>query len=188
MVEPTDVEVVDAELVEDDGPGLFPVPADPGKHPRPFFDPDLLPARAEPGPAVRPLVDRHTMLRPGQAVPTTADAPRYSEADFRISQETAELLDDAPPANTSRTYTSAWRKFERWCAEEGRVPLPCTTATFVEYVGHLVRADASPATIRVHMSAIRSQHPDEQKPGTEKAGEAVRAHARRRAKSSRPPR
>ncbi|WP_329103199.1 integrase [Streptomyces sp. NBC_01439] len=178
--EPADTEVVDAEVVED-GEGLFPVPADPGKHPRPFIDVDLLPAVADPAPAARPLVNRHTMLRPGQAVPTTADAPTYSEADFRISQETAELLDDAPPANTSRTYTSAWKKFGEWCAAEGRVPLPCTTATFTEYVGHLVRADASPATIRVHMSAIRSQHPDDQKPGTKEAGKMVRKHARSRA-------
>ncbi|MEF9908622.1 tyrosine-type recombinase/integrase [Streptomyces flavovirens] len=186
MPETTDDEVVDAELVDE--PGLFPVPADPGQHPRPFIDAALLPAVADPAPAARPLVDRHTMLRPGQAVPTTADAPTYSEADFRISQETADLLDDAPPANTSRTYAAAWRKFAAWCDQEGRVPLPCTTATFTEYVGHLVRADASPATIRVHMSAIRSHHPDDQKPGTQKAGEAVRAHARRRAQASRPPR
>jgi len=187
-VDPLDTDVIDAELVDDDGPALFPVPADPGKHPRPFIDAALLPAVPERAPAARPVVTRHTVLRPGQAVPTTADAPTYSEADFRISQETADLLDEAPSANTSRTYASAWGKFERWCAEEGRVPLPCTTATLVEYVGHLVRADASPATIRVHMSAVRSRHPDDQKPGTQQAGEAARAHARRRAQAGRTPR
>lgn len=51
----------------------------------------------------RPVADRHTMLRPGQAVPTMADTPTYSEADFRISQETADLLDASPLANTGRT-------------------------------------------------------------------------------------
>ncbi|WP_329326715.1 site-specific integrase [Streptomyces sp. NBC_01689] len=167
MPETTAVEVVDAELVDEDESGA------------------LLPAVSRP--VARPLVDRHTMLRPGEAVPTTADAPTYSEADFRISQETADLLDEAPPANTSRTYSWAWSKFDAWCAERGRVPLPCTTATFVEYVGHLIREDMAPATIRVHMSAIRSRHPDDQKPGTKKAGEAIRAHGRRRAKAGHRP-
>ncbi|MFB7555981.1 hypothetical protein [Streptomyces brevispora] len=149
-------EVVDAELVND----------------------DHLPAtRAEAAPA-RPLVDRHTILRPNAPIPTTADLPTYTEADFRISEETAELLDEAPPENTPRTYNSAREQFRKWCQQNGRVHLPCTTATFVEYVGHLVRQDKSPSTIQVAMSAIRSGHADGQQPGTKEASEAVRKHAR----------
>ena len=164
-----DGEVVDAELVDDDQDAAEHLPA-----PRP-------------APATRPLVDRHTLLRPGAPVPTTADAPTYTEADFRISQGTADLLDDAPPANTSRTYASAWRQFTDWCAAQGRVALPCTTATFVEYVGHLIRAGKSPATVRVAMSAIRSRHADGQEPGTKEAGAALRKHAREWARRGRAP-
>lgn len=149
-------EVVDAELVDD----------------------DHLPALTEAEPVARPLIDRHTILRPNAPIPTTADLPTYSEADFRISQETAELLDESQPENTSRTYNSARRQFETWCRQNGRVHLPCTTATFVEYVGHLIRADKSPSTIQVAMSAIRSGHQDGQQPGTKEASEALRKHAR----------
>ncbi|WP_394436318.1 site-specific integrase [Streptomyces sp. SGAir0957] len=149
-------EVVDAELVDD----------------------GRLPAAVEPESIARPLVDRHTILRPNAPIPTTADLPTYTEADFRITEETAKLLDESPPENTSRTYNSARSQFEAWCRENGRVHLPCTTATFVEYVGHLIRADKSPSTIQVAMSAIRSWHEDGQQPGTKEASEAVRKHAR----------
>jgi integrase len=138
--------------------------------------PERLPAVASPAP--RPLIDRHTLLRPNAPVPTTADLPTYTEADFQISQETADLLDSAPPENTSRTYSSARSQFDTWCVEQGRVPLPCTTATFVEYVGHLIRLDKSPSTVQVAMSAIRSSHPDGQQPGMKEAREALRKHAR----------
>lgn len=145
-----------------------------------LVDDDRLPVvtRLVPQPAARPLVDQHTILRPNAPIPTTADLPTYTEADFRISEETADLLDSAPPENTSRTYKSARGRFESWCAEQGRVPMPCTTATFVEYVGHLIRADKSPSTIQVAMSAIRSAHPDGQQPGMKEAREALRKHAR----------
>ncbi|MCX5253663.1 site-specific integrase [Streptomyces canus] len=152
-------EVFDAELVDDD------------------HLPAITSGDAEAMPA-RPLVDRHTILRPNAPIPTTADLPTYTEADFRISEATAELLDEAPPENTSRTYNSARRQFKAWCRQNGRVHLPCTTATFVEYVGHLIRQDKSPSTIQVAMSAIRSGHADGQQPGTKEAGEAVRKHAR----------
>ncbi|MFD8777499.1 integrase [Streptomyces sp. NPDC059916] len=162
---PTD-EVIDAELVDDHE--------------------DTLPALAQPAPIARPLIDRHTLLRPGTAVPTTADAPHYTENDFRISQRTAELLDEAPAENTSRNYASARRQFTAWCEAEGRVPMPCTTATFVEYVGHLIAADKAPSTIQVAMSAIRTWHPEGQHPGTKQAGEALRKHARNYARRHRP--
>jgi site-specific recombinase XerD len=149
-------EVIEAELVDDHN----------------------LPAMIQPQAAPQPLVDRHTILRPNAPIPTTADLPMYTEADFRISEETAELLDAAPPENTSRTYNSARQQFRTWCAEQGRVPMPCTTATFVEYVGHLIRQDKSPSTIQVAMSAIRSAHPDGQQPGMKEAREALRKHAR----------
>lgn len=157
MDESTAVEVVDAELV-DDGEAA-------------------LPAVLE-DQAARPLITRHTMLAPGEAIPTTADAPRYTEADFRISAETAQKVKTSGSENTSRTYRSARERFRTWCQDHGRVHLPCTTATFVEYVGHLIDRDVSPATINVAMSAIRTWHEDGQQPGTKQAREMLRSHAR----------
>ncbi|MFF5783218.1 integrase [Streptomyces virginiae] len=173
-------DVVDAELVDED-PALFPVPADPGQHPRPLIDPDLFPVPVQEAAAARPLVDRHTMLRPGAAVPTTADGPTYTEADFRISQRAADRMDTARPANTSRAYGHAVGKFEAWCAEQGRVPVPCTTATFTEYVVHLVDLDLAPSSVQVAMSAIRSAHPEGRQPGMRAAREILRAHGKERA-------
>lgn len=171
MADSVAVEVVDAELVDEDGDRALPALPD--------------------TPAHRPLIGRHTLLRPDAPIPTTAGQPTYTEADFRISQETADLIDGAPPANTSRTYGSALGQFHTWCAESGRVPMPCTTATFVEYVGHLVQRDLAPASVQVHMSAIRSAHPDGQQPGMKEARQLLRGHARdwarRRAPRKAPP-
>ncbi|MFF9787224.1 integrase [Streptomyces nigrescens] len=142
-----DLEVVDAELVDDHLPALRP---------------DTAPAR--------PVVDRHTILYPGQAVPTEADAPCYTEADLRVSEATAERLKKhSKPKNTNKNYRSQRGIFERWCQEMGRVPRPCTTATYVEYIASMIARDASPNTISSHMSAIRTWMPDDKKPGTAEA-------------------
>ncbi|GAB3181043.1 site-specific integrase [Streptomyces incanus] len=171
MADSVAVEVVDAELVDED-------------------ENRALPALAE-ALAPRPVIGRRTLLRPNAPISTTADLPAYTEADFRISQETADLIDGAPPANTSRTYGSALGQFRAWCAENGRVPMPCTTATFVEYVGHLAQRDLAPSSVQVHMSAIRSAHPDGQQPGTKEARQIPRRHgrewARRRTPRKAPP-
>ncbi|MER7310000.1 site-specific integrase [Streptomyces griseoluteus] len=161
------VEVVDAELVDDNEHTAG------------------LPAVHQPLEG-RPLITRHTMLAPGDPIPTTATAPRYSEADFRISQKTKERVQGSGSENTSRTYGSARGQFEAWCRGQGRVHLPCTTATFVEYVSHLIDRDVAPGTINVAMSAIRTWHEDGQQPGTKQAREMLRAHARNWARRKSP--
>lgn len=143
-----DLEVVDAELVED----------------------DHLPALIEPSPAARPLVDRHTILYPGQGLPTEAEAPVYTERDLYVSEKTAERLENqSAPQNTSRNYASQRNLFKAWCTTQGRVPIPCTTATYVEYVAHLIEAGRSPNAISAAMSAIRTAMPEDKKPGTKQA-------------------
>lgn len=166
MPESNAVEVVDAELVYDEAPASLP--------------------EVRQAPEARPLITRHTMLAPGDPIPTTANTPRYSEADFRISEKTAERAKNSGAANTSRTYQSAREQFRAWCEEQGRVHLPCTTATFVEYVSHLIDRDVSPGTINVAMSAIRTWHEDGQQPGTKQAWEMLRAHSRNWAKRKSP--
>ncbi|MDI5965700.1 tyrosine-type recombinase/integrase [Streptantibioticus silvisoli] len=141
-------EVVDAELVED----------------------DHLPIRRPDNTTARPLVDLHTILVPGQPIPTEADQPTYTEADLRVSEATAERLKNkSKPVNTSRTYDNQRDLFRRWCETEGRVARPCTTATYVEYVAHLIDDGRAPNAISVAMSAIRTWMPDDKKPGTTEA-------------------
>ncbi|MET8518253.1 hypothetical protein [Streptomyces sp. NPDC005077] len=98
-------EIVDAELV--DGGELLPVVDDPG---------------------ARLLVDHNTVLYPGQDIPTTANGPRYSERDLYVSDKAKEILQQTDP-----TDSGPMRAFKDWCAEQGRVAVPCTTATFTEY-------------------------------------------------------
>lgn len=139
-------EVIDAEIVDD----------------------DHLPAVVQPAP--RLLVDRHTILIPGQAIPTEADQPTYTERDLYVSESTGERLKNkSKPKNTSRTYDNQRDLFRRWCETEGRVTRPCTTATYVEYIATLIEAGRAPNAISVAMSAIRTWMPDDKKPGTTEA-------------------
>lgn len=135
-------EVVVAELVEDDL---------------------LLPAAVR-APTGQPLVDQHTVLRPGQAIPTTADrGPRYTERDLYVSEDTAGALDEASTENSAPRRT-AMRGFEKWCAIEGRISDPCTTATYTEYGRHLMSRGLKVSTIRNYMSLIRTSMPKGRQP------------------------
>ncbi|MGW7283917.1 tyrosine-type recombinase/integrase [Streptomyces sp. NPDC054847] len=143
-----EAEVVDAELVDD----------------------DHLPALVQQTPAVRPAVDRHTILYPGQGLPTEDEQPAYTERDLYVSARTAERLEkQSAPRNTSANYLSQRNKFAAWCTEQGRVARPCTTATYVEYVAHLIEEGRAPNAISAAMSAIRTWMPEDKKPGTRQA-------------------
>ncbi|MGP3691313.1 tyrosine-type recombinase/integrase [Streptomyces sp. IBSNAI002] len=126
---------------------------------------ELLPATVPP--AARPLIDQHTILYPGAAVPTEADAPTYTRADFEVSAATADRLrNKASPANTNRNYGSQRRNFAQWCEGMGRVARPCTTATYVEWVAGLIARGMAPNTIRTYMSGVRTWMPEDRRPGT----------------------
>ncbi len=141
------VEVVDAELVND----------------------DCLPSIVASAPDAHPVVDRHTILYPGQNLPTDADQPTYTERDLYVSERTKEWLENqSAPKNTSANYRSQRNQFA-WCTEQGRVARPCTTATYIEYVAHLIDAGRSPNAINAAMSAIRTWMPEDKKPGTKQA-------------------
>lgn len=150
-MEALEAEVLEAEIVEDDHlPTLI--------HP------------IAPSPLPRPLVDQHTILLPGETVPTEADAPRYTRADFEVSATTADLLKNhSKPDNTDRNYRSQRENFRKWCEEMGRVHRPCTTATYVEYTASLIARELSPNTIGTYISGVRSWMPDDKKPGTSEA-------------------
>ncbi|UQI49741.1 tyrosine-type recombinase/integrase (plasmid) [Streptomyces sp. HU2014] len=112
----------------------------------------------------RALVNQHTILRPGELVPTTADSPTYTRADFGISADTAARDARRGAANTRRNRSSAVAVFEAWCASRGRVAYPCTTATFTEYGNHLIRRGLKANSISTYMSLIRKAQPVGQQP------------------------
>lgn len=115
-------------------------------------------------------IDQHTILYPGQEPPRHDDQPRYTRRDFYVSEGTAERLENrSAPANTERAYRSQRALFAQWCTEQGRVPQPCTTATFVEYVAFLIERQYAPNAIGVAMSAVRTWQPEDKRPGTRKA-------------------
>ncbi|MFB7403355.1 tyrosine-type recombinase/integrase [Streptomyces rubiginosohelvolus] len=113
---------------------------------------------------VRLLVDQHTVLRPGQPIPTTADpVQRYTEQDLYVSDETSQALDEAEEEGSAPRRT-AMNGFEAWCASVGRVANPCTTATFTEYGAHLMRRQLKVSTIKNYMSLIRTSMPPGKQP------------------------
>lgn len=164
-----EVEVVEGELVDD--AALPAVLADPGRI--------LADALA------RPVITRHTVLRPGE-LPTT-QRPTYTNADIYVSPETAEAIDErSMPENTERNYRSQRGMFERWCDTMGRVAVPCTTATYIEYVAALIaRGTYSPNSVKAHKSAVRSMQPEDAKPGTAIANGLVKEYAKRWGKAHR---
>lgn len=161
VIEPNEGEVVEAELVE---AGDFPVAVAPQSAPR-------------------PAVDRHTILYPGQALPTEEDRPRYTERDLYVSERTAERLEEkSAPKNTTANYRSQRGKFAAWCKERDRVARPCTTATYVEYVAHLIELGYAPNSISTALSAIRTWMPEDQMPGTQRARKMLAEYRKERSR------
>ncbi|MFI9730897.1 hypothetical protein [Streptomyces sp. NPDC052092] len=111
-------------------------------------------------PLAQPRVDANTVLRPGQAVPTTADPDTQdTQRDLYVSEETARILDESDPGDSG-----PMKAFKVWCAEHGRVAVPCTTATFTEYGRRLMQRGLKVATIKNYMSRIRTAMPAGKKP------------------------
>lgn len=107
-----DMEVVDAELVDD---GHLPATI----HPR------LMSAQ---------VVDRHTILHPGQGLPTESDQPRYTERDLYVSEQTTERLgNQSAPRNAGANYlsqpTSSLPGAPTQALWPGRAPPPPTSST-----------------------------------------------------------
>ncbi|WP_122614682.1 hypothetical protein [Streptomyces sp. Tu 4128] len=136
MSEYDDNEFVDAEILDEDGALVL-------------VDEPVRP----------PLVDHNTVLFPGQDLPTATDGPKYSERDLHVSDETAAILQ-----NTDPTDAGPMKVFKEWCVQQGRVPVPCTTATYTEYGRHLMARGLKVSTITNYMSRIKTAMPPDKKP------------------------
>lgn len=107
--------------------------------------------------------------------------PGYTDADFAITPETAALLFDSRPANTTAAYTWAWDRFTDWCDDARRVALPATPQTLADYITIMIKADLAPNTIDQAIGAIRSthtRHGHDRQPNTTAALDLLRAYKR----------
>lgn len=92
--------------------------------------------------------------------------PVTTPADFQVSPETLDMIARSDADNTTIAYRRDWAKFEAWCAEHGRTPLPATAQTFAEYVRHLTETPTKrgtlprPSTIDRAMGTIGRKHAD----------------------------
>ncbi|MFJ8201104.1 hypothetical protein [Streptomyces sp. NPDC096152] len=102
---------------------------------------------------------KDTVLYPGQEIPTIAEGPQYTERDLYVSDETRRILEETDP-----TDSGPMRAFMEWCAEQGRVAVPCTTATFTEYGRYLMQRGLKASTIKNYMSRIKTAMPAGKKP------------------------
>lgn len=115
-----------------------------------------------------------------ELVPAAAARP----ADVAVSDRTRARILSGVADNTRRAYARQWQRFEAWCHEHRRTPLPATPETVAEYVSALADADLSPATIEQALSAVRTRHRTaghgKGVPDTEAARRVLRGHRRDR--------
>lgn len=146
---------------------------------------ELLPA-GHLGPAVaeqpRYLVNQHTMLAPGEMPPLADERPAWTDADFRLTEQDVEDLEQPDLAeNTVINRDSTVRAFEAWCAQQ-KPPLlasPCTTRTYTSYALHLIRrgkaGEFKPDTVAQYLSRIYNWQPVGMRPDRSRAQGRVRA-------------
>ncbi|MFD0351822.1 hypothetical protein ACFQ0M_48375 [Kitasatospora aburaviensis] len=132
---------------------------------------------------------RDTVLVAGEPLPAVAGPVAYTARDFVISEETARLVRTAGRKNTVRNTRNQVKLFEKWCAERGRVALPCTTATLIEYVGWMINSGRyDPTTIQVYSSSVvtwqERSTPGKTRPGTIEVRAMIAAFRARWAKSN----
>jgi site-specific recombinase XerD len=106
--------------------------------------------------------------------------------DRYVSDRTAERIRASVPENTRRAYGRQLERFEAWCAEHGRTPLPATAETLTEFVSFLCDLELGPSSIDQAITAIRTQHRTNgypEQPGTEGARRVLKVHRRGRAEA-----
>ena len=98
---------------------------------------------------------RSVLVRPHGPVPAG-----YTDADFTISAAAAERLITAPAANTLLAHEYDWGGFTAWCEVHGRVALPATAQTLLDYVTWMMEKPrpSAPSSIDRAMGSIRAIH------------------------------
>lgn len=110
----------------------------------------------------------------------------WTEADLTVSDVTAARLKAAESPHTQDAYARNWGRFADWCDDAGRVSLPASPHTLLEYVQDLTSRTPplAPATVYQVIATIRTVHRDAGFPGqpdTRAARQLVRGYRRERA-------
>lgn len=112
-------------------------------------------------------------------------APGAVDRNRHLSAATIDAIAAGRADSTSRAYKADRTDFARWCAAEGRTPLPATAETLAEYAAHLTTAPrprtgrpAAPPTIERAMSAITTLHEeyDQPRPGMKGARAVINGY------------
>jgi integrase len=115
------------------------------------------------------------------------------ERDHHLSGETIADLKRATAKNTDLAYARWWKQALAWCAQEQRTPIPMTSETLAEFIGHLKRSTSpktgkpySPASLNQAVAAIRTAHfraGFEGQPNTRAALDLIKVHRQDRAQA-----
>ncbi|MFI5831102.1 tyrosine-type recombinase/integrase [Streptomyces sp. NPDC051578] len=137
-------------------------------------------------------------LEPVHVAEIVTDLPAPRTNDEHLSGETIADLNRSIADNTDRAYKRWWKMALAWCEVEQRTPLPMTSQTVAEFIGHLMRSTSattgqpySPNSLDQALSAIRTAHfraGFEGQPGTRAARELIKVHRQDRAKAGWRPR
>ncbi len=95
---------------------------------------------------------------PPLSIGSDVETYHRTAADLIVSEAAAERVRQGRAEATTSAYESHWGRYVKWCAEEGRTPLPCTAHTFLEYANHLMTRDLAASTIVGATTAIRDRH------------------------------
>jgi integrase len=106
-------------------------------------------------------------LRP-RALPAgavTGDAAVFPDLPEAVAARIGRSMAESRSEGTRRTYASAWRRFEQWCATHRHVPLPAHPATVASYLvdaADTIGPDGirvyAPATLAKWVAAIAHHH------------------------------
>lgn len=128
----------------------------------------------------RPVGPHDVVVRPFGWTPQgrLAELANRADPDERLSLEAARLVFAGTPKNTRETYSRQWWKFVQWCGQTGRVELPATPATMIEYMNHLWRTPGrygrptAPASVALALAVVAIAHHRARRPEADERGHA----------------
>lgn len=78
-----------------------------------------------------------------------------------LKHQAKQLVRSGVRPTTAGTYSSAQKRFLRFCEDYGLTPLPSSEDTLLWYVAFLQREGLRPGSVRVYLAAVRSLHIEE---------------------------